>query len=196
MSIHIRVKEVRSGKKVYRYLQLIKSERTSNGPRQKVLATLGRTDGNGPDEVDRLARNLMKFTRKVKILRDMEDLRPTSARRYGDVFVAERLWKDIGLEDILRRIGSSRDNEFSLERAVFSMVYGRLSDPGSKLFLSEKLREEYFIDGTGGLELQHLYRSLDILHEHKEQVEERLFTRKRDLFSHSLNLVFFDTTST
>ncbi|MEO0157495.1 MAG: IS1634 family transposase, partial [candidate division WOR-3 bacterium] len=71
----------------------------------------------------------------------------------------------------------------------------RLSDPGSKLSLSEKLMEEYLIEGSESLELHHLYRALDVLYENKEEIEEKLFHKRRDLFSSQPELVFFDTTS-
>ena len=109
--------------------------------------------------------------------------------------MAERLWKELGLEGILRRIDSYGGNEFSAERAIFSMVYDRLVDPGSKLSLSEKLSEEYLIEGSDELELQHLYRSLDVLYENKERIEETLFSKRRDIFSSQPEIVFFDTTS-
>ncbi|MGC8894611.1 MAG: IS1634 family transposase, partial [candidate division WOR-3 bacterium] len=140
---------------------------------------------------------LSRFTEKVKVLRTSEDMLLRWAKPYGDVLVAERLWKDLGLESTLKGIDSERDNEFSLERAVFCMVYDRLVNPGSKLSLSEKLSEKYFIGGSEGLELQHLYRSLDILYENKEMIEENLFSRHRDIFNFQFQpeLVFFDTTS-
>jgi len=197
MGIGTRIKTVKKPNgKEYSYIQLIETERTPRGPRQRVLATLGRVDLDGPRNVDRLMRNLSRYAERARMIDVLKDMNPIWAKRYGDVLVADKLWSDLGLKAILRRIGSSGDNEFSFERAVFSMVYDRLADPGSKLSLSEKLREEYYIPETDGLELQHLYRALDILHKNKERIEEKLFSGHTDLFSHQLELVFFDTTST
>lgn len=50
------------------------------------------------------------------------------------------------------------------------------------------------MEGTQGLDLHHFYRAMAWLGDNKDNVEEGLFLKNRDLFS-GLNLVFFDTTS-
>ena len=68
--------------------------------------------------------------------------------------------------------------------------------------------DDYAIDGIDGLRLHHLYRAMAWLGEEleptgegglaprcvKDDIEERLFARRRDLFS-DLSLVFMDTTT-
>src|SRR5208282_3972745 len=74
----------------------------------------------------------------------------------------------------------------------------------------EYWRDDYCIEGIGDLELHHLYRAMMWLGEElpaseqtgrtlaarciKDLIEERLFARRRDLFS-DLSVVFMDTTS-
>src|SRR5258708_7415543 len=89
-------------------------------------------------------------------------------------------------------------------------VLHRLMGGGSDR-AAERWREDYRIDGAEGLELHHLYRAMAWLGEElpeaeqdartpfaprclKDLVEERLFARRRDLFTR-LDLVFMDTTS-
>ena len=77
MGIGTRIKSVKKPNgKEYRYIQLIETKRTPGGPRQKVIATIGRLDGDGPQKVDRLIKNLSRYARKVKILDLMEDIEP------------------------------------------------------------------------------------------------------------------------
>jgi transposase len=45
------------------------------------------------------------------------------------------------------------------------------------------------------LALQHLYRSLDVLAEQKEQLETALYEKHRSLFNMSVDVVFFDVTT-
>jgi transposase len=45
------------------------------------------------------------------------------------------------------------------------------------------------------LALQHLYRSLDLLAEHKAELETALFDKHRSLFNMSVDVVFFDVTT-
>ena len=196
MPMFARIKTKKQNGKTYRYLQIVENiwNKARKRGTQRVVLSLGRLENLDRAKIDKLLSTLASFSDNVPILTPETPI--AWARPYGDVLVAEKLWSELGLRDILRRIASRRDNEFSFERAVFSMVYDRLADPGSKLSLSEKLMEEYYIPGSEGLELQHLYRALDILYENKERIEEKLFSRHRDLFSHQLELVFFDTTST
>ncbi|WP_042315880.1 hypothetical protein [Desulfofarcimen acetoxidans] len=42
------------------------------------------------------------------------------------------------------------------------------------------------------VDLNHLYRSLDILCEHKEMLEEQLFRKNRNLFKMKVDVVFYD----
>jgi transposase len=71
---------------------------------------------------------------------------------------------------------------------------------------AERWKRDYRIPGAQSLDLQHLYRAMAWLGEQigpatldaprcvKDQIEEALFDRQRDLFS-EVGLVFFDTTS-
>ncbi|MDP2834467.1 MAG: IS1634 family transposase, partial [Pseudomonadota bacterium] len=89
-------------------------------------------------------------------------------------------------------------------------VLHRLFAPGSDR-AAEKWKDDYAIEGAGGLDLHHLYRAMAWLGEvlpkdrqggatpfaprtNKDLIEEALFARRRDLFS-DLDIVFFDTTS-
>src|SRR5262245_53904249 len=100
-----------------------------------------------------------------------------------------------------------RGFEFAVERAVFASVLHRLFVSGSDRSC-EKWMIDYRIAGIDGLQLHHLYRAMAWLGEEiapaaagelaprcvKDLIEERLFERRRDLFS-VLSLVFMDTTS-
>jgi len=75
------------------------------------------------------------------------------------------------------------------------MVLNRLCDPSSKLGVERWMKRVYrpeFAD----VKLRHLYQALDFGAEHKEEIEEALFARVRDLFNLELDLVLWDTTST
>lgn len=74
------------------------------------------------------------------------------------------------------------------------MVLNRLVDPCSKLGLM-RWKETVYRPAFAALQLQHFYRALDVLAEHKEAIEDRLLARMRDLFWLKVDLVFWDTTS-
>ena len=89
-------------------------------------------------------------------------------------------------------------------------VLHRLFDPGSDR-AAEKWKQGYRIPGANEIQLHQLYRAMGWLGEPlrfeeqegctpfaprctKDDIEEKLFACRRDLFT-SLELVFFDTTS-
>ena len=87
--------------------------------------------------------------------------RRTSTRwaRIGPALVFERLWRDLGLDRVLKDLLRERKFEFDVERAVFLTVLHRLFDPGSHR-AADKCNENYAIQGAEGLALHQLYRAM------------------------------------
>ncbi|MBU4371374.1 MAG: IS1634 family transposase, partial [Proteobacteria bacterium] len=122
--------------------------------------------------------------------------------------ICERLWKELGIGKIIRRLLADRKFGFDVERAIFLTVLHRLFVSGSDRSC-DRWHRDYVIDGVDALSLHHLYRAMAFLGEEledqkdctpfaprctKDVIEEDLFLARRDLFS-SLDCVFFDTTS-
>ncbi|MDI6739353.1 MAG: IS1634 family transposase [Candidatus Edwardsbacteria bacterium] len=92
-----------------------------------------------------------------------------------------------------------REHRFGVEvvMAVKAMVFNRLSNPKSKLAVSQWLPSQYLpgVD-AGRLSLHHFYRALEVLQHHKERLEDWCFDRLTNLLNLDLSLVFYDLTST
>lgn len=194
--------------KGYRYLQIARSVRRGKTVRQEIIATLGRLDVlQESGQLDSLLRSGLRFARKVKVLdaHAAGETKPVSIARIGPDLVFGRLWRSMGLEEIVRELAGKRRHEFDLERAVYLTVLHRLFASGSDR-AAEAWKENYAIPGTEDLWLHQLYRAMGWLGEEigpgimggprctKDLIEESLFDRGRDLFS-EVGLVFFDTTS-
>jgi len=194
----------------HEYLQVVESQRVDGKPRQTVVATLGRLDVlRETGALDRLLRSGARLTENAVLLSAFESGETTtiSANRIGPPLVFGRLWRDIGCGAVIDDALAERAFEFPVERAVFLTVLHRLMDPGSDR-AAERWRDAYAIDGIAGLELHHLYRAMAWLGEEladqtgkglvarttKDLIEERLFARRRTLFS-DMSLAIFDTTS-
>lgn len=197
----------------YQYLQLVHNQRVDGKVRQQVVATLGRLDLlQRSGQIDALIASCGRFAQHTAILDAHRQGRTQAVAtiKIGPVLVFERLWKELGLPEILGDLLGDRRFEFAVERVVFLTVLHRLFDPGSDR-AAEVWHRAYAIEGTGELELQHFYRTMGWLGEPlalnqqagatpfglrclKDLIEEALFARRRNLFS-SLDLVFFDTTS-
>jgi hypothetical protein len=189
------------------YLYLVESEREGSRVRQRIIRALGRKDvllASG--ELERLAASLVRHCDRAIILSDMEAGR-IACTRIGGPLLFGRLWEWLGIAEVLGQLLTDRGFEFAVERAVFASVLHRLFVSGSDRSC-EKWVADYRIAGIEELQLHHFYRAMAWLGEEitpagadalaprciKDLIEERLFERRRDLFS-DLSLVFMDTTS-
>src|SRR5215831_4954554 len=195
------------------YLQVVENHWRDGRPRQTVLATLGRLDDlQASGHLDGLLTSGARFARKLLVLSEHQQhqLPVIRTRRWGAPLVFEKLWQQTGCPAVLRDLLRGRQFEFPLERAVFLTVLHRLLAPGSDR-ACQRWKDDYVLDGVGGLELHHLYRAMGWLGQPlpddqqqgssklvprttKDQIEEHLFARRRDLFT-QVEVVFFDTTS-
>jgi hypothetical protein len=78
-----------------------------------------------------------------------------------------RLWKESGIEEVIRSLLGARRYDFDVERAIYLTVLHRLFAGGSDR-ATERWRENYLIPGTEGLDLHHLYRAMAFLGEEIE----------------------------
>ncbi len=204
-----RVKE--SGR--YTYLQIVHNERVNGKMRQRVIASLGRVDKlRDSGQLDRLAASMGRYSKRTAVLSAHRrgEIPPAQTVKIGPGLLFGRLWQELGIGEVLAKRLARRNFAFPVERAVFLTVLHRLFASGSDR-ATEHWRHGYRIAGCEELGLQHLYRAMFWLGEElpqesqagasrfsprttKDELEEALFARQRDLFT-TLDLVFFDTTS-
>jgi hypothetical protein len=197
-----------------RYLQIVENHREGGAVRQQVVATIGRMDELAASGgLAALLASGARFCEQLMLLAllDNPEHQPRlQTRRIGAPLVFGRLWRDTGIQAVLDELQQGRAFAFSLEPAVFTAVLHRLMVSGSDR-ACEKWRADYAIPGSEDLDLHHFYRAMAWLGEElpdeeqqhatpfaprtvKDLIEERLFARRRDLFS-ELSVVFLDTTS-
>src|SRR6201997_732984 len=194
------------------YLQIVENRWEDGRPRQRVLATLGRLDPLQPSgQLDALLVSGARLAQSVLLLsaHAKGQLPTITTRRIGPALIFERLWQQTGCRHVVEQLLKGRRFEFDVERAVFLTVLHRLFASGSDR-AADKWRHGYQIEGCDDLQLHHLYRAMAWLGEElpaidqgdrtlvarciKDLVEERLFGRRRSLFT-DLSVVFMDTTS-
>ncbi len=197
----------KSGK--YQYLQIVENRKIKGKVVQRVIATIGRMDQlQEKDRVETLIRSLSRFSEKVLLILSGKSDVSASAKRIGPVLIFERLWKELGIKKVIKRLLSNRRFNFDVERAIFLTVLHRLLVSGSDRSC-DRWRRDYVIKDVDGLDLHHLYRAMAFVGEEitdqknatlfsprctKDLIEEGIFSERRDLFT-GLDLVFLDTTS-
>ena len=196
------------------YLQIVENQRQGGAVRQNVIATLGRADELAArGALAALLASGARFCDQVMLLSALQsdlDGPRLLAKHTGPALLFGRLWHETGCEAVITALLAGREFGFSVERAVFTTVLHRIMVSGADR-ACEKWMTDYEIPGTGELALHHLYRAMAWLGEElpaeqqkdatpfaprtiKDLIEERLFERRRDLFS-ELSVVFLDTTS-
>ncbi len=193
----------------YAYLYLVENIREGGRTKQHIIRNLGRKDAVlAAGDLDRLMASIGRFSERAMVLSAI-DANPAEvhARRIGGPLLFGRLWERLGIAEVLGDLLKGRQFGFAVERAVFVATLHRLFVSGSDRSCVDWM-QSYAIEGAEGLELHQFYRAMAWLGEEleekadgalaprcvKDRIEEKLFARRRDLFT-DLSLVFMDTTS-
>ena len=146
----------------HRYLQVVENRWEDGRSRQQVVWTVGRLDElEKSGELESLLRSGVRFTKKLAVLDAgrAEQQSGTKGTSIGPGLVFERLWKETGIEAVVRKAAEDRKFEFPVERAVFLTVLHRLVAPGSDR-AAEHWKDGQRIAGTEELQLHQLYRAM------------------------------------
>jgi transposase len=212
------VKASGAGGTQHEYIRLVESYRDEGKAKQRVVCNLGRKDLLAP-HLESLIRILKgeKVDKRIRI----GDIRATDAWDWGPVLVARSLWRELGIEATLDRLGGrGKADGMALSDRAFVLVANRLCAPSSEHGLARWLETDFVCDRRGQQfiadwrddderresrlprvrvsfrQLKMWYRTLDQLQARKKEIELELFLKLRDLFSLKVDLVFYDLTST
>ena len=176
------------------YLQLVESYRTDNGGvRQRVIANMGRLDQLVPSDLDPLINGLNRAigrTTNEAFIPEYE-----SAKAFGDVFMLQQLWHQLGFSKVIRKALRSTRRDFDAEAAIRAMVFNRLCAPDSKVGCLEWLETVAIPELPATLSHNHLLRAMDALIDNAETVEDLMAEQMRPLLDQQLSVVFYDLTT-
>src|SRR5512141_748532 len=117
----------------YEYWTLVKTVRTAKGPRQELVATLGKEpglesksrhgweqvadllEGRTPAEQGELGQNLRAEAAAQWAQVDVRGVRVERVREFGPVYLALSLWRRLGLHTLLQEIIESGREEVPWE---------------------------------------------------------------------------------
>lgn len=197
--------------KTHTYWRLVRSVRAGRKVRQETVAQLGELDEQGRLAARALAERLVGVERRPglfddelptePIALDLRGLRLERGRRFGDVWLAWRLWQAVGLDQLLDRLlpPGREDVPWSTMAAV--LVIARLCEPSSELHIAEDWFRRTALDDLLGVPEAKVnddrcYRALDRVLEHKEAFELHLKEKLGTLFALEYDLLLYDVTST
>jgi hypothetical protein len=193
---------------VVEYYQLAHNQRhpVTRKPVAQIIHNFGRADQLDRAELVRLCRSIARVCGLTVTdpLEEPETSRPVGipdnlkigkTRALGLPLVIEALWNRMGLRKTLSDIVKANGLRAPYERALFAMTANRLCDPESKLGVWDRWLDKVYIPSCEGLQLNHMYEAMDLLHAHAAEIEKTVFFETADLFNLEVDLIFYDTTT-
>jgi transposase len=182
-----------------RYLQLVEGGRDAQGRVQtRILHSFGRTDQLDLEQIRRLVGQLSRYLDPASPPA-ASGLKVTRTWTFGGTHLLDALWRELRLDEFFSHALEARAFAQPVERAIFALVAHRALAPASKLACSRWAGASAWIPGLerGGAELdvQHLYRAMDFLHDAMPELQEHLYFQVTDLLSADVSVLFYDTTS-
>ena len=195
--------------KQHDYWALVESVRTERGPRQRVVSYLGDMDEAGrlgvhhsvekdlPDQ-----ESLFDETTSPKWIEvDVRKVRTERSRRFGDVWLALELIKKLGLDELLDHVIPETHTKISWATLANVLIVSRFCEPSSELHIAEHFYRKSALSDLMGIPDEdiydnRLYRALDKLLEHKNEVQQHLKERLGELFAIKYDILLYDVTST
>ena len=191
------------------YWALVESYRTERGPRQRVVAHLGKLDEAGRLGVKQAAQEKPNSSQKKLfpepepewIEVDAKAVRVENCREFGGPWLALELIKKLGLDEFLRDTIPSGREDVPWSTMALVLVIARLCDPSSELSIAENFFRKTAMSDLLGLPAEkvydnRLYRALDKLLPHKQKLEVFLKEKLGELFDLEYDLLLYDVTST
>ncbi|MDO8671015.1 MAG: IS1634 family transposase [Dehalococcoidia bacterium] len=192
------------------YWELVESQRTERGPRQRVVAYLGDMDEAACVGVKQAAMNRAGSWQRrlfdeegepewVEV--DSKRVRVERVRDFGGYWLGLHILDKLGLISLLDRLLPVGREDIPWSMMVVTLVLMRLCEPSSELHIAENAWERSVLEDLLGIPVDkvnydRLYRALDKLLPHKEEMEKHLKVRLGELFHLEYDLLLYDITST
>ena len=176
------------------YYHLVESYRQVGKVKQRTLMSLGRVEDNRMEE---LAAAISKHLETINIFNLSKEIDISDTYILGPLLVLERMIENLGIKAALQNVLSKHKRLlFDFEKVVFTQLSSRSIKPVSKLALYDNWVSRMYPELVDHqVDLQHIYRSLDILADHKEEIEKFLYQWKKDLFTLNVDVVLYDLTT-
>lgn len=206
----------KNGKR-HAYWSLVESYRTKRGPRQRVIAYLGKLDEAGRLGIQQVADDSISQSQQngqqqlfeksepkaepewVEV--DAKAVRVENCRRFGDVWLAHKLIQKLELDQFFQKVIPAGREQIPWSSIAQILMVARLCEPSSELYIAETFYPKTALSDLLGvpddkIDDNRLYRALDKLLPHKEDLEIFLKNKLGSLFDLEYDLLLYDVTST
>lgn len=192
------------------YWELVESYRTERGPRQRVIAYLGDISQSECQGVRRAAEGRTSYWQSrlfdeegepewVEV--DTTKVRVGRVKDFGGYWLGLQMLDKLDIVSFLERTIPHGREDIEWSIMSLALVLWRLCEPSSELRIAEHLYERSPLADLLGIPEEkinenRLYRSLDMLLPHKNELEKHLKEQMGELFHLEYDLLLYDVTST
>jgi hypothetical protein len=200
----------------YDYWTLVESVRTARGPRQRIVATLGKLPGLDEqtrvgweqiaDIVDGKARTRDFFQPAAPdppewATVDVKGLSVERLRRFGEVYLGLALWRRLGLDRYFNEAMAPGREQIPWATMACVLALARFCSPSSELQISDFWYGKTALEDLLGVAAEkvnddRLYRGLDALLPLKDELFGHLQKTYGELFGTRFDILLYDITST
>ena len=205
---------------LYEYWTLCESVRTERGPRQRVVATLGKLAEEdfhaGWDDIEALLDGRRPSSRQPDLtlgvsgpeskssaweLADLSGIEVGRVREFGSVFLGLALWRRLGLHQLLESLIEPGREEVAWADVAAVITVGKFCGQASELGIAESWYARTALEDLSGIPADainddRLYRALDKVGAHKDRLCEHLMARYQSWFGVNFEFLLYDVTST
>ena len=210
--MYLRHSTVRKNGKTHVYWRVVRSVRRNGKVVQETVAQLGELDAEGRAKAKALARKITGRGDQRDLFEAhpegsaparvrLDRIRVERGRSFGDVWLGWRLWQALRLDVLCEELLPRGREQVPWPVMAAVLVIARLCEPSSELHIAEDWYRRTALEDLLGLPAERvnddrLYRTLDRLLPHKEEIERHLVKRLGELFDLSYDLLLYDVTST
>jgi transposase len=208
----------------YSYWHLCETVRTARGPRQRVVASLGKLDQadvdglrGGWDDLRSLLRGEPAGAKTAELpglgaasapepaerweRADVSGLRVERTRDFGESYLGLSLWHRLKLDELLATVLPEGRESVAWAHTAALLTVARFCAQRSELGVAEHWYDTTALDDLLGIDTEavndaRLYRALDKLGEHKDALCAHLMERYRQWFGVRFEFLLYDVTST
>jgi len=204
----------------YEYWTLVRTVRTAKGPRQEIVATLGKEPGlesrsrHGWEQVADLLEGRTPTAVQGELGQrlpdapppqwaqvDLRGVRVERVREFGQVYLGLSLWRRLGLHTLLKEIIEPGQEQVPWDLTACILTLARFCGQRSELEVAERWYADSVLEDLLGVSWARvndarLYRGLDVLYAHKDRLCTHLLEKYRDWFGVQFEFLLYDVTST
>ena len=156
------------------YYHLVEAYREDGKVKQRTLMSLGKVEDN---RIEELAAAISKHLETINIFNLSKEIDIADTYILGPLLVLEKMLENLGINTALQSVLLQHKRLlFDFEKIVFTQLCSRFIKPVSKLSLYDNWVSRMYPELVDHqVDLQHIYRSLDMLADHKEEIEKSLY---------------------